>query len=374
MIKNNGNMQSPHRIVFLYRGGREKRFADAMRGACPTEFFYGAVELKTQGYDVIIKDVDYQTSSKNAGLIVQFLDLLFKYDCLPSRVYGPLLAKVWSLRYLLKNTDIVVATTPGIAFAVSILKLMKCISANIIAIQLGLTQHKFSKRKFILNKFFLNRMKSIVYLENELKHMVHKYDINRDLLISNQFGVDVDFWKSEEYPENGYIFALGSDGNRDYDLLIEASSFLNRKIVIVSNKLNKNNLNGNVEIISSDWMNNSLSDKDILALYNNASIVVVPLKNTTQPSGQSVTLQAMSCERPVVLSKTDGLWSSEILHDGKTVVLTTPGSLSELVQNLNNLLSSQERCMNIGKAARKAVIEYATIDHWTLGLLSMIRS
>ena len=103
MINSNRENRHSRRIVFLYRGGREKRFADAMKGSCPSEFFYGAIELKKQGYDVTIKDVDYQTSSKNAGLVVKLLDLLFRYDFLPSRVYGPLLAKIWSLRHVLKK-------------------------------------------------------------------------------------------------------------------------------------------------------------------------------------------------------------------------------------------------------------------------------
>ena len=44
-----------------------------------------------------------------------------------------------------------------------------------------------------------------------------------------------------------------------------------------------------------------------------------------QPSGQSVTLQASACARPVVLSRTRGLWDPDRLRDGENVLLVPPG-------------------------------------------------
>ena len=54
---------------------------------------------------------------------------------------------------------------------------------------------------------------------------------------------------------------------------------------------------------------------DLRRLYNSAAAVIAPLKDVHQPSGYSVTLQAMSCGKPVILSNIKGLWDRELLID-----------------------------------------------------------
>ena len=44
------------------------------------------------------------------------------------------------------------------------------------------------------------------------------------------------------------------------------------------------------------------------------------LKNVFQPSGYSVTLQAMACGKPVILTKTRGLWAPEIFVNFKNCI------------------------------------------------------
>ena len=50
----------------------------------------------------------------------------------------------------------------------------------------------------------------------------------------------------------------------------------------------------------------------IRELYQDA-FAIIPLKDVFQPSGYSVTLQAMACGKPVVLTKTKGLWAPKYL-------------------------------------------------------------
>ena len=48
---------------------------------------------------------------------------------------------------------------------------------------------------------------------------------------------------------------------------------------------------------------NLYSNIDLRKLYQDASIIVIPIRDVFQPSGYSVTLQAMSCGKPVILPK-----------------------------------------------------------------------
>ena len=82
-----------------------------------------------------------------------------------------------------------------------------------------------------------------------------------------------------------------------------------------------------------------MSDDDIRRLYNRARAVIVPLKDVYQPSGYSVTLQAMSCGRPVVLTKTRGLWAPEHFIDGENCLLVPPGDAAALGAAISRLRS-----------------------------------
>ena len=67
----------------------------------------------------------------------------------------------------------------------------------------------------------------------------------------------------------------------------------------------------NLNLFKGSFGSKDLKDSQLRDLYNNARLIILPLKNSYQPSGQSVTLQAMSCGRSVVISKTEGFWDTK---------------------------------------------------------------
>ena len=58
--------------------------------------------------------------------------------------------------------------------------------------------------------------------------------------------------------------------------------------------------------------------------------VVLPLKNTIQPAGQSECLQAMSCEKLVVMSNIEGIWDKNKLIDNKNIIFVDPENSKKL--------------------------------------------
>ena len=75
----------------------------------------------------------------------------------------------------------------------------------------------------------------------------------------------------------------------------------------ISNKIK----NENAEVIYGNWHNDALTDAKIKEYYENALLTFLPLKETYQPSGQSVALQSMSLGVPVMITKTMGFWDIE---------------------------------------------------------------
>ena len=95
------------------------------------------------------------------------------------------------------------------------------------------------------------------------------------------------------------------------------------------------------------------------------------MKDVPQPSGQSVTLQASSCARPVVLSRTRGLWDPDGLRDGENVLLVPPGDPDALAAAVGRILADTRLADAIGRGARASVEATATVERYAERLLAI---
>jgi glycosyltransferase involved in cell wall biosynthesis len=86
-----------------------------------------------------------------------------------------------------------------------------------------------------------------------------------------------------------------------------------------------------------------------------------------------VTLQAMARGRPVVLTRTRGLWRPAALHDGENVVLVPPADAADLARAVDALLADGSRAARIGAAARASISRDATVEAYAERLLEVCR-
>jgi glycosyltransferase involved in cell wall biosynthesis len=96
-------------------------------------------------------------------------------------------------------------------------------------------------------------------------------------------------------------------------------------------------------------------------LYQRARFVVLPIRETLQPSGQSACLQAMACGKAVILSDIQGLWDRQLMVDGNTVLLTRPGDLEDLRRGIDKLLNSSALAARLGLNARQVIVEHLNV-------------
>jgi alpha-maltose-1-phosphate synthase len=109
-------------------------------------------------------------------------------------------------------------------------------------------------------------------------------------------------------------------------------------------------------------------DRDVPVLHRRAAVFVLPTVERTcygrpvpitELLGLSA-LEAMASGTPVVASRTGGL--PEIIREGETGFLVTPGDEQELRDRLNLLLGDPALARRMGRAARATVLEEFT---WT---------
>ena len=165
-----------------------------------------------------------------------------------------------------------------------------------------------------------------------------------------------DFWVPEKKKIlEKYIISIGNDLNRDYESLVDIwkEDFPLLKIVtnhkIVTTKKN-------IEIIFGDWATEILSDKAIRKLIRESLFVILPIKDTIQPSGQSVALQSMSCGKTVLITDFKGLWNRELIKNYKNIVLSgKPSEKDKLEETVINLIEKKTMLKKIGINARYIV-------------------
>jgi glycosyltransferase involved in cell wall biosynthesis len=168
------------------------------------------------------------------------------------------------------------------------------------------------------------------------------------------FGVDTEYWSPTSELIEDYVFAVGSDPCRDFDSLIKACPYplkimtRNRHLITVS-------VPSNVSFVQGDT-------DELRRLYARSRVVVVPLKDRMQPSGQNTILQAMAMGKPVILTQTRGTWSDN-LRNMENCLYVQPEDPHDLQEGLRLLYENRPLAQSIGLKARETARAYFDAYH-----------
>ena len=347
-------------IAFVYANGRAERYAETVQGLAATEFFYGAVELEKRGHSIKHYEIG---NGEITAFWHKIAEQLYRWRMSPTRTNGSILAELYPMCSSMDKQDVIVATTTASAFSLATLKLFGFVHRPIVAIHCGIANFELPWLRRQLNTLALRNMWTQLFGEGELRLIERYYAIPDSRIEVNQFGVDTKFWTPGS-GEGSYILAVGNDERRDYELLLQAAMEVDEEFKIVTRLQMKGVVPANVEIIKGGWHEQALTDERLRELYRNASMIVIPLKNSPQPSGQSVCLQAMACAKPVVLTRTDGLWSNTMIREGRNVKFVSPENKDDLVSAMLHLCKDVEMRRQLGTCARQTATEEGNIENF----------
>lgn len=339
-------MKKP-RIVFVYSGGRKARWEALSRDDEPSEFFYGAVEMAQAGWHVNVVDFQDQPDAFSARLINLLLGRFF-----PVRVRAEHLLGVWRLRKVLAKADVLIATTSYIALAAGMLRLIGMRIPPVVAIHCGIANHRPTSLKRRVTSWILRNQECTFFAAAEAAETARLFHLPDSHVHANAFGVDIRFWKPSKIDHHaGYVLAVGNDARRDYFTLVKAASNWDVPVKILTKRDIEGSIPSNVELLRGSWHSPAVSDAELRDLYRDAAVVVVPIVDSVQPSGQSVALQAMACGRPVVMSETSGLWTDDDFRKDEHIVLVPPNEPSALAAGVQRLLENSTWAATIGNQA-----------------------
>jgi len=331
-----------NKTVFIFKSRQKKE------SYSPDDFYYGYNYFKNAD---LIQQLDLGIKN-NENIFWKIINKIF-YPIISINLRVLILLANKKIINRLNSYDNIIVTTNILAMCFGLLKRLKLLNPNIYIIAMGIINHKASSFKIKLIKYILDKVNIICISKGEYNFLKKFFDQKKMHYL--QFGVDKNFWfPLENNINNSYVLSVGNDSHRDYKLLIDAWKNEYPQLIILT-QLKVTTFKKNIKIIKSDLHKKIFTDRKIREFYQNSSFVIVPLKATYQPSGQSVCLQAMGCGKAVILTELLGLWDRETMSNNKNCLLIQPTSVEDLQTKVEYLINSETKRREIGLAASETI-------------------
>ena len=370
-------------ITYVYSGNRKNRYYQNNFEA--REFFYGLNLFDNQNINLEI--IEPKKTNFPPKIILRYLDKIFqKIFNLP--VYMNAFISIENIKILLKTDKLILVnetTYCSLAPLLWIIKLFKRIDVYVFVMGLYSKKLRFpvlKKIHFLLIKLFNTSVKKLMFLgEGELKKAIKIHKSNKNKFLLFPFSIDTEFWndlqhdkKDNKIQSRDTILFVGNDGNRDADLflkIVENLKDLNfTAITNIDNLLNSKL--PNLSVIKGSYGSSNLSDTELKQYYLNSKLVILPLKESSQPSGQSVTLQALSCGRQVMISDTEGFWDRSSFKNNINIYFVKENNYKSWSKKIIQVLSDEKSLKTTQKLGQELVFNLYTLENFKIRLFEII--
>ncbi|MFQ5856388.1 MAG: glycosyltransferase family 4 protein [Anaerolineae bacterium] len=338
--------QGKAEVIWVFRRNRRQWLEEWRRGERSREFFYGLLSLRDRYRVGFVED-----ESRNP-----VLRPWYPIERLLARRIGMGFAMDIALRNLsaLNRARVLISTVDACGLPLALLKRAGLLRSRLIYISQGLSDRveKHGPDRWLARGYrrLLQAVEELVTLSPGARAGLATWlGIPEGRIRLLPFGIDHEFWRNTAPPgtPGGYIVSVGSDAGRDYATLLAVAGDLPLHIVTRLPLA----LAGRPTVIHTS----EHSARELRDLYSGARFVVIPLHDRSQPSGQSAALQAMACEKAVIVTRTRGWWGEGVLRDGEHCVLLPPGDVAALRQAMQQLWADPRACTCMGERAREAV-------------------
>jgi hypothetical protein len=348
-------------VVLFSKGGRDFRIERLSGGQeVPREFFYGYFDLAETGTPTAMRS----TAGRRPGTAG------FVYD-LAERAFARATAlgvKPLSARLMAKGVDgakVLISFTDGFSLSMG----LGFPTRNGLPVLIGgfhglsdIEGRSHERSRPLVRRLIARSLAALDHVfffgPADREVAIERYGLPREKSSIFTFGVDTHFWRPlPDEPVEDFVTAIGQDLNRDYDLLAAAPGRHPTRIV-TRQKVKIPAGADHVKTSVGDFFgSDAMTDEDLRRLYNRSAAVIVPLKDVFQPSGYSVTLQAMSCGKPVILSDIKGLWTKTKLRHDENCILVPPHDAAALGAAIARVRGDADLRARLGAAARATALQ-----------------
>ncbi len=358
------------KVVYIYGRERDARWKRFQEGAGPDEFMYGYNHFDPAHFSMSFIAKDIAEWSWRRILWEPF-----------ERLISWRVKMGFSLPIALENlpqlreADVIVSTVDAVGLPIAALRSWGILRTPMVYFSQGLSDRLEAVRPKWLQQLFqhsyghyLAACARVLVLGEGAVAGVHAQFLGIQLNVQSvPFGVDSVFWQPGTEEREEYVLSVGSDKGRDYPTLL--SALKGYSLTIVTFQSLPRDMRWEALTVGSQY-----SDLELRSLYQRAACVVIPLKDVTQPSGQSATLQAMACGKAVVLTKTRGLWEPEHMQHLINCYLVPPNNPAAIREGVEYLKKHPDQARAIGERARRTVEERYSSHHFAQAIIQVIES
>ena len=306
------------------------------------DFSDGLVYLNTEGIDIVVEE--------SLGLPLNPLANMHEfYSGLDPLRAMRLVSRV-------RRYDAAICVGDATAFVLTWLRDVLRIRLPIVIIDPALS-YSYARRRRLQDYVLPRASCVVVFGESQTEYLRKEYGATvRTALLHHR--ADVDFYRPAPLKEDvrPYVFSVGNDISRDFDTLASAAKvcastpgFQHRFVVQTKNAVADD---GGVLDIRRD----TVPYTELRALYQQASVVVLPLHDMIHPGGINTLLEAMATGRPLIVSDSRGV--RDYVNNGVTMVTAPPGDASALAAAIVKLTHSPAEADRLGENARRFVVEH----------------
>ena len=233
----------------------------------------------------------------------------------------------------------------------------------------------FKSLKFLHNfyiRLVINAIDNIFFLGKGELNLAKKIYPNEQKFIFFPFCIDTKFWSCEtkDLKEDRQILFVGNDGNRNFQLLYKIIKIMPNYDfkVLTNNKDHRFSDFKNVEFLDGSWSKKAVTDIELRKIYKESVLTILPLKNSFQPSGQSVALQSIASGTPVLISKTKGFWDGDLFNDNSEIFFTKSDKEDEWKHQIEDIVHNESLRKDISKKGKNLILEEYSLEKFILQL------
>ncbi len=359
-------------ITFLFNSGRKKRLDQNYQ--FPKEHFYGYFSFKKNFINT--KFIEYDEDEDRFSLAIRFFRKITKFPIYTEKLINRENKKIIS------DSDILIFSNQNIYYSAFPYLLLGKKKKKIVVFFMGYKNilregESFNKIQRLFFSLVVKKIDRIIFLsKNELNLFSKEFSEFSNKISYAPFVVDGSFWsRKENKPNNKTVLFVGNDENRDYKKTIEiVNSMEDVNFILVTTKINEAMLKkNNYQLINSNWKVNELNDIDLKNLMEKVDVSIIPVnKDATQPSGQSVALQCLAMEIPVIISEFKGFWDKKMFRHNKNIYIIENNSKYSWEENIQSVLDDEKIKKNIAKNGRELIEKNFNLEIFYKNLLEVI--
>lgn len=372
---------SKNKLTYVFGHGRvEKIFNNNYEAK---EFFYSYFHFDEFGKNIkIVEMLPEEENVHGSKLILRFIDkVLRKISNLP--FYFCEIVSIKNLKTIF-NSEKVLITNDRLAISIlPIIIFCKLFSkTEFYVIVMGLYDKNRDIRfvriiQRLIISLLENLVSKFVFLgKGELDYaVIDSTNKQKSKFIFLPFSIDYEFWNEGKLnnENSNQILFIGNDGNRDYDFVQKVAKELPQfTFLFISKNIDEKNLTNNSQLVKGSWNNYELTDSELKQIYKNSFAVILPLQDSYQPSGQSVSLQAMASGVPVIISETKGFWDYKNFKNHEHIIFCKNNDISEWKEAIINLNQDNILYETISRNSKKLVEEFYNLEVFHEKLLDIL--